>query len=218
MKESKRKFLKMGLGAVAIGIAGRATGEGLLCNTQTAKQPSGPFYPENDQADKDNDLTWVQGSERAAEGEVIIINGKVTDSISCAPVAGALVEIWQACHTGKYNHSADPNTAKLDENFQYWGRAITNEQGEYEFKTIMPGAYPASNDWVRPSHIHCRVLRRGFEELVTQIYFKGTEHLQTDRLFLSIPQDQRESVVVDLQNSLMGPRQGEFNISINKVT
>ena len=130
MKESKRKFLKMGLGAVAIGVSSKAVA--ICTGATTAAQPSGPFYPENDQADKDNDLTWVKGGQVAAEGEVIIIAGKVQDK-SCALVVGALVEIWQACHTGKYNHSADPNNAELDENFQYWGRAITNEKGEYDF-------------------------------------------------------------------------------------
>ena len=189
----------------------------MVCAQETAKQPEGPFYPENDQDDKDNDLTHIRGSRASAKGEVIIINGTVQDE-SCAPLAGALVEIWQACHTGKYNHSADPNNAELDKNFQYWGRAITDESGQYEFKTIMPGAYPASSNWVRPSHIHCKVQKRGFHELTTQMYFKGTEHLHTDRLFLSIPEEQRDTVVIDLQKSNESEfRTGEFNISLTKV-
>ncbi len=213
MKESKRKFLKMGLGAMALGVSSKAVA---ICGAATAKQPSGPFYPENDQADKDNDLTWVKGSTKRAEGEVIIIKGVVQD-LNCQPIMGALVEIWQACHTGKYNHSGDPNNAELDENFQYWGKAITNSKGEYDFTTIMPGAYPASANWTRPSHIHCRIQRRGFEELTTQIYFKGSDHLEDDNLYLSIPVNQRDTVVVDLKENTEGVRAGDFDITLTEV-
>ncbi len=215
MKSSKRDFLKLGLGGLVAGVATQASA--MVCGGLTARQPEGPFYPERDQQDKDNDLTQVVGRGLVAEGEVILIHGQVQDQ-DCNPVEGALVEIWQACHTGKYNHSADPNTAELDPNFQYWGRAITDSDGNYDFKTIMPGAYPASRDWIRPSHIHCKVQKRGFIELTTQMYFKDSEHLDSDRLFLSVPEEERDTLVIDLKKQEdQEHRQGEFNVTIVKV-
>ena len=46
----------------------------------------------------------------------------------------------------------------------------------------MPGSYPAGLDWERPPHIHFKVMKRGFVELVTQMYFPGQPLNETDRL------------------------------------
>lgn len=183
----------------------------------TATQPEGPFFPENDQKDKDNDLTQVAGSRRLALGEVVLMKGLVKDQ-ECKPIKGALVEIWQACESGKYNHSGDPNNAALDPNFQYWGRAITNERGEYIFKTIKPGEYQATSTWVRPPHIHMKVHLRGHQELITQVYFKENKRLNDlDRLLNSVSPKEREDLTVDFKKNGAGPRVGTFNITLNAL-
>ena len=44
------------------------------------------------------------------------------------------------------------------------GRAITDEEGNYAFRTIKPGPYPwpnGPNDW-RPAHIHFSIFGHGF--------------------------------------------------------
>ena len=87
----------------------------------TPEQTEGPFYPIQNQADKNNDLTILKGNLTRATGKVVILSGIVQDDF-CRPIEGAMVEIWQACHTGKYNHSSDPNPAKLDPHFQYWAK------------------------------------------------------------------------------------------------
>jgi protocatechuate 3,4-dioxygenase beta subunit len=63
----------------------------------------------------------------------------------------------------------------MDHSFQYWGKILTNENGEYEFKTIVPGFYPADlqSGWYRPPHIHFMVSATGYPQLVTQLYFKS---------------------------------------------
>ncbi len=66
----------------------------------------------------------------------------IVQDLSCRPVAGVNVEIWQACASGRYNNERDPNPAPLDPNFRYWGETFTDAAGAYEFKTILPGAYP----------------------------------------------------------------------------
>ena len=140
----------------------------LMCKPGlTPRQTEGPFYPVEDQLDTDADLIRLEGSSLFALGEVIIVKGQVTDQ-NCNPVKGALVEIWQACASGKYNHPSDPNTAPIDPNFQYWGKSVTDDQGRYKFRTILPGAYPADTDWMRPPHIHFKISRVGYKELITQ--------------------------------------------------
>lgn len=183
----------------------------------TPGQTSGPFYPVNEQADKDSDLTYVQNKNQRALGEVIIIRGVVSGK-DCRPIKNAIVEIWQACASGRYNHPQDPNKAKLDKNFQYWGRATTNEKGEYKFITIKPGEYVAiENEWTRPPHIHFKIHLRGYEELTSQLYFSHEKHNAKDKVLLRTPANERSRLMVDLQGDGKSyPKVGEFNIVLNR--
>jgi len=148
-------------------------------------------------------------------GELILLEGVVRGP-DCAPVPGALVEIWQACHSGRYDHPADPNTAPLDPAFQYWGRVSTDPQGEYRFKTIVPGAYPAAPGWIRPPHIHFRVSAAGFPPLVTQMYFEGQELNASDRILQQLDPAARAMLVVAFTPSDRAPgaKAGFFQIRL----
>lgn len=91
----------------------------------------------------------------------------------CHSLQGALVDLWQACATGKYHHSSDPNTAEVDPDFQYWAKVYTDHEGYARVRTIKPGAYRADSNWVRPPHIHFIVSAPGYQDLTTQMYFDG---------------------------------------------
>lgn len=184
---------------------------------KTPAQPEGPFYPVVDQVDTDADLIRVSGANQIARGEIVIIEGVLTDQF-CHPVAGALVEIWQACDTGKYDHPSDPNPAALDPNFQYWGKAVTDKNGFYRFRTIIPGAYPAGGNWVRPPHVHYKISALGYKELITQMYFSGNDLNAKDRILRSLPQSEQEKVIVQFRTIEKIPHPvGKFDISIEKV-
>ena len=215
-KSDRRKFLRGSL--LALGVAATKPVAAACGIGATEQQPEGPFYPEGLPADRDNDLTQVQGKEDKALGKEMFLVGQVLDN-DCRPVAGALVEIWQACASGKYNHSGDPNPAELDPNFQYYGKAVTDDVGAYSFKTIKPGAYPASRDWVRPPHIHMKVLKRGFHELTTQMYFAEESQLNSeDRILQSLSKaEQKEVQIYPDAFTNLGYNTYEFNISLNKV-
>ncbi len=219
---SRRRFF----GSSAVAAAGAfATGSALaqtvgsICKL-TPAQTSGPFYPVKDQPDEDNDLTLVRGVTQKAQGKLIYILGQLQDQ-ECKPVQGALVEIWQACASGKYNHPNDDNPAPLDRAFQYWGKSISDDQGRYLFKTILPGAYPADPTWTRPPHIHFKLSRLGYHELITQMYFAGNSLNSTDKILLSLPQAQRQSVIVPLElpQAPLDPnsRVCRFNLTLRKV-
>ncbi len=210
---SRRNLLKKLAVAIPVGIVGKSA----LAKTCgiTPEQTEGPFYPIADQLDKNTDLTKVTGRSAQALGEVCFIAGVVQDEF-CQPIPGALVEIWQACVTGKYNHPADPNPAKIDPNFQYWGRTVTDKNGEYLFKTIVPGAYPATSTWVRPPHIHFKVHLRGYEELTTQMYWKGNPLNKNDRILQSMSMRERELVEVDFSDRRGSPY-GQFNLTLKAL-
>ena len=217
---NRRNLLKIGLasagGMVFLGNAGAAT---QICNTLlTPPQTKGPFYPINPQLDTDADLVTLTGHSESARGKVVIVTGVVSDQ-NCKAVSGALVEIWQACESGRYNHPSDPNTAALDPNFQYWGKAVTNANGQYQFRTIVPGAYPASDDWMRPPHIHFKVSCKGYRELITQMYFADETLNDSDLILQDLTPDEQKEVVVQFVERFDRPHpSGNFDIKIQKIS
>jgi protocatechuate 3,4-dioxygenase beta subunit len=196
-KISRRDIL--GAGAVGTGILLTAgcqseTAPAAGGATLTPAQTEGPFYPIVDQADKDADLTRLGDSGAVAEGEIVLVEGQVLDPAG-NPIAGAVVDVWQANAAGRYAHERDPNPAPLDTKFQGWAIMKTDADGRYAFRTIRPGAYPAEDDWWRPPHIHFKVARRGYRELTTQMYFEGEALNDVDLILQDLPEAERRSVV-----------------------
>jgi protocatechuate 3,4-dioxygenase beta subunit len=221
LQSKRRSFLKLGTGAAGAALLLNPMSKALAaaCGLTPAQTP-GPFYPGENKFHVDNDLTAIPGHAARAAGQVVYVKGKVLDQ-NCNPVENANVEIWQACHTGKYNNSGDSNTAVLDPNFKYCDEVTTDKNGEYSFKTILPGAYPADVDWTRPPHIHFKITRLGYVELVTQMYFKGNQFNDRDLILQQIPANERDSVIVDFKPSPLdlepGSLLGNFDITIQSV-
>ena len=219
--DTRRNFLKLA-GLTGITTIATLKGASALDNCdfrQTPKQPLGPFYPKQFPIDTDVDLTRVNNRAKRAIGELVIVEGVVTDEF-CRPIQGAIVEIWQACHTGRYNHPSDTSENPLDPDFQYYGTMKTNEKGDYLFKTIKPGSYQASDTWRRPPHIHYKVSLRGYAELVTQLYFAGDVLNQHDSILKSLHSDDQKKVVVPFDRTNMNGDnvlKGRFDITLKKV-
>lgn len=193
---SRRSLLGLGIGATVGAVTRRLLGPFSSDECEvTPPQVEGPFYPIRDRADEDADLTFVEGRSETAEGQVIYVEGQVTDE-ACEPVEGALVEIWQANKWGRYDHKEDPNPAPEDPNFQGWGHAVTDAEGRYRFKTVKPGPYPVGDGRMRTPHIHFKVAKRGFHGLTTQMYFEGEELNDEDFLLMDLPPDRKDEVVI----------------------
>lgn len=223
-KVSRRGILAAGIGGAAGLLAGRlvavpATSD---CGDATAAQTEGPYYPTGDVADEDADLTQVKGREGRAEGEVVYVRGRVLDE-KCEPIADALVEIWQANKWGRYDHERDAsNPRPLDPNFQSWAEVRTGADGSYRFKTIKPGSYPADDQgWIRPPHIHFKISRRGYHELITQMYFAGEELNEKDRILRALDAGDQKHVTVAFSSAPpeleKGARLGVFDITLRNV-
>jgi len=209
----RRLMLRTGLGAVALATAAP------LAAAVTPAQTEGPFFPTRDQADKDLDLTRIEGHAERALGEIVEIHGQVLTE-DREPVADALLDVWQANAAGRYAHERDPNPAPLDPNFQGWARLTTDADGRFRVRTIKPGAYPVGEGWSRPPHIHFKVARRGFVELTTQMYFAGEALNDVDRLLQRVPERDRASLIVAFSaapGTPEAPRRGDFGIVLRRV-
>ena len=163
----------------------------------TPRQTEGPFYPIDEQVDKDMDLTLIDGHSEIAEGETILVRGCVLDT-GGQPLDDVLVDIWQANHFGRYSHPDDNSAAPLDPNFQGWGLTKTNVDGMYGLKTIKPGAYQipaADGSGQRCRHIHFKVSRPGFEDLTTQMYFDGDPLIDQDLVMAKTPPELRHLLI-----------------------
>ena len=164
----------------------------------------------------ENDLTKQHEGE--PQGQRIIVFGKVVDSNN-QPIKNSLIEIWQANAGGRYRHVIDNWDSPLDPNFSGVGRTTTNENGEYEFITVKPGAYPWRNHhnaW-RPAHIHFSLFGRAFvQRLVTQMYFPEDPLFSQDPIFNAIPDPKaRERLISNFDLSRSVPNWAlAFNFDI----
>lgn len=210
---SRRAVIKASAGAAAGAIAANSVAGSL---NPTPANPEGPFYPIHEQTDRDADLTRVAGREGRAQGEVVRVSGRVLDE-SGEPIANAVVDIWQANAAGRYDHEGDTSDSPKDPNFQGWAIAKTDADGRYSFTTIKPGAYTAMGEWVRPPHIHYKVSRRGYHELITQMYWDGDPLNDKDQLFLSLPEAEREQLLVGFEPS-GEVSEGTFDIVLSAVS
>lgn len=98
----------------------------------------GPFYKPN-------------APERASTGKDLVVSGTVRKAGTCAPIARARIEWWQANPEGAYD---DAHRAVM----------TADAQGRYRFETDFPGPYG------RPPHIHFKVMAPGHQSLTTQLY------------------------------------------------
>ena len=148
----------------------------LLSFPSSLSEETGPVFGQDLLGPLDNDMiTNFAAPGEMAIGPRIVVHGRVQDQTGRG-VPGALLEVWQANAGGRYRHKKEGYLAPLDPNFGGCGRCLTDLDGHYEFRTILPGPYPwpnGINDW-RPAHIHFSVFGASFaQRLITQMYFEG---------------------------------------------
>ena len=139
----------------------------------TGEMTLGPFFP-REFAQGANDLTTVNG--RRAPGEVIEVAGRIAQ-LDSRPLDNVVVEIWQADNRGRYDA---PDRCG-------WGRAATDADGVYRFRTIKPGATDG-----RLPHINFLLLYSGLmRHLQTVMYFE----LGADPVLDAVPAARRQLLV-----------------------
>lgn len=125
----------------------------------------------------------------AAEGEPCWVEGTVTDTAGNA-VAGADIEVWEADEAGHYDVQYD------DARVAARGHLSADDAGAFRFWALTPTPYPIPDDGpvgqllaatgrspVRASHLHFMVGAPGLRTLVTHIFVRGDDHLDSDSVF-----------------------------------
>lgn len=124
----------------------------------------GPFYRADAPVRNDLRIKGVAGNE-------IKIGGTVFGSDCKTPLKNAKVEIWHCDTDGEYDNET--------KEFRHRATAYADENGAYNFNTIIPGKY-LNGRLYRPAHIHFRVSAKDHKELISQIYFQGDPHIEED--------------------------------------
>jgi hydroxyquinol 1,2-dioxygenase len=126
-----------------------------------------------------------------ATGEPCVVTGRVL-TLDGSPLAGALVDVWQADDHGFYDVQ-QPGTQP-----QGNGRGLftCDEDGRFWFRTVTPSPYPIPTDGpvgrlltatgrhpYRPAHIHFIVAADGHLPVTTHIFVAGSPYLDSDAVF-----------------------------------
>jgi catechol 1,2-dioxygenase len=144
----------------------------------------GPFYIKGmpERAYGEN-MAFTPGSPVVVHGQV-----RTTDGV---PIANAVLDVWQTAENGMYSGQ---DTAQPLGNLR--GRYRTDAEGRYAITTILPVSYPIPTDgpvgrmldatgrhpW-RPAHLHFMIDAPGYRRLVTHIFDKDDEYLESDAVF-----------------------------------
>jgi len=126
----------------------------------TLPQIEGPYF-------KPSSPERFELYEEGMSGQPIELVGLVL-SRACKPLAGALLDFWQADAKGQYDNSG----------FHLRGHQFTDAEGRYRLRSVVPGVYPG-----RTRHIHVKVQPPGGGLLTTQLYFPGESKNRSDGLF-----------------------------------
>jgi catechol 1,2-dioxygenase len=124
-------------------------------------------------------------------GEPAILRGVVTDEAG-TPVAGAVIDVWQNAATGFY--AVQQPGEQPPSNLR--GRYLSNQDGEFEIRTVRPVPYPIPDDgpvgkllqdtgrhpW-RAAHIHVKATADGFTPLTSHIFDRRSDYLDSDTVF-----------------------------------
>ncbi|MDP2136743.1 MAG: hypothetical protein Q8J74_02710 [Candidatus Didemnitutus sp.] len=197
-KPTRRQFILGALGAAAlagltawvkrnslIGWAVRRTSNDALNLTAaprvtsdlcvlTAAQPEGPFFiPAPERSDLREDRV----------GKELELQLQLVHAPHCAPIEGAVVEIWQCDAEGVYSGYPEDIAHDLWRTFRLVGRdaqpvppvnekrflrgaQVSDAQGKVSFSTIFPGWHEP-----RAPHLHFKIFTADRVELTSQFYF-----------------------------------------------
>lgn len=200
----RRTFIKQtSLTAISISAFGMVewNGKSFVGDSPTTTDILGPFYRPG--SPLRTNLRFANSN-----GIPIVLKGSIFREDRKTPVNDALVEIWQCDENRVYDNTSDE--------YKYRGGQRTKADGKYEFKSILPVPYKAvpndESSW-RPAHIHMRVSVPNQQDLVTQIYFKGGQYVETDK-WASNPNAVNR--ILNISKNSSGETEIVFNVIMSK--
>lgn len=157
----------------------------------------GPFFTEDA-----NEISLGESIASEGKGEYLLVKGRILDNDG-NPVPDATIETWETDEFGFYD-TQYVNREKPD----CRGRLKSDAEGRYEFRAVVPVAYPIPGDGpvgellvkmrrhnMRPAHLHMMIEAEGYDKLVTSFYPEGDKWLYSDAVF-----GVKKSLVVSLKD------------------
>jgi len=144
----------------------------------------GPFHIEGSP-----ELDYAADMSEGLPGTPLFISGAVR-SLDGTPVAGAVLDVWQADEDGAYEAQLPVEEARLRAKY------ASRDDGSYCLRTIAPKGYSIPMDGpvgelirqtdishFRPAHVHFLLNVPGFRPLITHLFEEGAEYLDSDVVF-----------------------------------
>lgn len=132
-------------------------------------QTAGPYFVDERLNRADIRPDPSNGSVKAGAALALTINVSRISGGACAPVRGAMVDLWQCDAEGVYSDAQDRLFNTVGQKFLR-GYQLTGADGNASFVTIYPGWYPT-----RAVHVHFKIrspqdARPGYD-FTSQLYF-----------------------------------------------
>jgi len=125
-----------------------------------------------------------------ATDKPLFMKNRVTDKTG-KPLVNAIVDVWQPNGEGFYFVQRE----NLPE-WNFYGRFHTDENGEVDFLSVVPGDYPVPTSGptgsmleqlgrhgYRAAHIHYTIKAEGHEDFTTMMYFNHSQYVDSDTIF-----------------------------------
>ena len=202
-----RSLLDVALAMTSVDVTARTEGG-------TRPNLEGPFHRAAAPLRPDGDL--FGGAEPAPGRPVLYLSGRVMDAATGAPLAGAILDFWQADDRGHYDL----------EGFSLFGKVPADGDGRYSVRTAVPRDYSDhDHDPIgelframgrhnrRSAHIHLKVWRDERCLLTTQLFIPGNPYLASDYVEGAVSED----LLLDMSPVPGRPDtyQAEFDIAVS---
>jgi catechol 1,2-dioxygenase len=132
--------------------------------------------------------------EEGDEAE-LVVSGRVLNEKG-TPIPGAVISVWMSDHDGNYDMVG----------YRYHGYFFADEEGRYEFTSIIPGCYEPRD----AKHLHVKV-QGDSSPVTTQLYLEGEPGTEDDAFY-------SESSLVRCRVDENGVKRGTFDFVVKQVT
>ena len=195
--------------AAAAQIAERAAADGVLRTSATGALPAcivkpemtvGPYFVDKQLAR--SDIRTDPATSVARPGSPLELSFNIADVTGgkCAPLAGALIDIWHCDAAGIYSDVNDPRFGNTTGQKWLRGNQTTDANGVAKFTTVYPGWYEG-----RAVHIHFKVLTKTAAdtayEFTSQLFF---DESLTDSVHAKAPYTKPGRRVLNSQDGIYG--------------
>jgi hydroxyquinol 1,2-dioxygenase len=164
-----------------------------LASGATPSTVEGPFHVQDSP-----ELADGANMAHGAPGIPCFVTGTVRD-LDGKPIGGATMDLWQTDGEGLYEAQVDANGAYMR------GVYKTKPDGSYIVRTVAPIGYTIPMDGpvgelmhktkishMRPAHIHFAIVARGYKPVVTHLFRKGDQYIDSDVVY-----GVKEKLIVD---------------------